>query len=336
MSETMQAAVIRAYGPPENLEIAQVPRPEPGPRDVLVRVVASSVNPVDVKQRSGAQRVVVPKAMPAILGMDVSGVVEAVGAEVTKFVAGDLVWSSPTHKRPGTWAEYVAIDESEVGLKPPSLDHEQAASLPLVALTAWECLVEGPGVKEGDKVLVQAGSGGVGTAAIQIAKYLKAEVATTCSERNHELVRSLGADVAIDYRTQDFWEVLPPQDHVLESIGPAAWAHAMQVLRRGGHMASITTGMPDFVKSYGPYLGVARTAWAMVSSMVVGRLRGVRVRHVLRDASGDKLDRLSQMVEAGRLKPVVEEVLPLEAIAEANRRVESGRTRGKIVVRVAQ
>jgi len=336
MNEMMRAAVITAYGPAENLQIAEVLKPEPGPKDVLVRVVASSVNPVDVKQRAGSQRVVVPKVMPAILGMDVSGVVEAVGAEVTKFTPGDLVWSSPSHKRPGTWAEYVVIDESEVGLKPESLDHEQAASLPLVALTAWECLVEGPGVKEGDKVLIQAGSGGVGTAAIQIAKYLNAEVATTCSGRNEELVRSLGADTVVDYTKQNYWEVLPPQDHVLESIGPSMWSHTMAVLRRGGHMASITTGLPGYVKRWGPYLGVARTGWAMFSSTVVGRLRGLTVRHVLRDASGDKLDRLAAMVAEGALKPVVEEVIPLANIAEANRRVESGRTRGKIVVRVSQ
>jgi len=331
---TMRAAVIDAYGPPENLRVGDVPRPSPGPRDLLIRVHASSVNPVDTKQRLGIQRVVVRKSMPAILGMDVSGVVEEVGSEVTRFAPGDAVWSSPTHTRPGCWAEFVCVAEDEVAPKPQHLSHTEAASIPLVGLTAWQCLVAGPGVTAGSKLLVHAGSGGVGTFAIQLGKHLGADVATTCSARNEELVRGLGADEVVDYRSTHFWEVLPPQDCVLESIGPTQWSRSMQVLAKGGQMASIATGMPMYVGRYGPYLGIAAVGWATVSSIVRGRLAGITVRHVLRPADGEMLARIGELMTQGVIRPVVEDVLPLSEIAEANRRVESGRTRGKIVVQV--
>jgi alcohol dehydrogenase len=333
---TMRAAVIDAYGPAENLRLAEVPMPIPGPRDLLVRVMASSVNPVDTKQRLGIQRVVVRKTMPAILGMDVSGIVEAVGAEVTRFAPGDAVWSSPSHTRPGCWAEYVCVLESEAAPKPPSLSHPEAASIPLVGLTAWECLVDGPGVRRGDKVLVQAGAGGVGTFAIQLARHLGAEVSSTNSPRNDELVLGLGAARTVDYRAENYWDVLPPQDHVLESIGPAMWGRSLQVLRRGGHMASIATGMPEYVGRFGPVFGVVAVAVAMGTSIARGALSGRRVRHVVRHAHGETLARIGALVEEGTVRAVVEDVLPLADIAEANRRVESGRTRGKIVVEVAQ
>ena len=268
--------------------------------------------------------------------MDVSGVVESVGAGVTRFSPGDEVWSSPAHTRPGSWAEFAVMGETEAAPKPRSLSHAEAASIPLVGLTAWECLVAGPGVQSGDRVLIQAGAGGVGTFAIQLARHLGAEVASTNSPRNDELVRSLGATHTVDYRSANYWEVLPPQDHVLESIGPTMWSNSMRVLRRGGHMASIATGMPQFVGRYGPYLGIVVLAAAAGASVLRGKLSGVRVRHVMRPADGEKLAAIGELVEQGAIKAVVEDVLPLSDIAEANRRVESGRTRGKIVVQVAQ
>ena len=331
---SMKAAVIDSYGPAENLRIGDVPMPTVGPSDVLVKVHATSINPVDTKQRLGIQRVVVRKTMPAILGMDLSGVVEAVGADVTRFQPGDEVWSSPSHKRPGTWAEYASVAEDELAMKPQALTHAEAASIPLVGLTAWACLMDGPPVNKGQRVLVQAGSGGVGTISIQLAKHLGARVATTCSGRNEELVRGLGADDVVDYQTSNYWEVLPKQHHVLESIGPTMWGHSMDVLERGGHMASIATGMPTFVKRWGPLFGVAVLAWAMGASLARGKLRGLTVRHVLRSASGEQLVRLGELVTAGTIRPVVEQVMPLADIVEANRLVESGRTRGKIVVQV--
>ncbi|MCO4769451.1 MAG: NADP-dependent oxidoreductase [Deltaproteobacteria bacterium] len=333
---TMRAAVIDAYGPADTLRIADVPRPTLRPKDLLVRVHASSVNPVDTKQRKGIQRVVVRKKMPVILGMDVSGVVEEVGPEVTRFKPGDEVWSSPAHDRPGTWAEFVAVDEAETAHKPSNISHVEAASLPLVALTAWECFVTGPPVQSGQRVLVQAGSGGVGTAAIQLAKHLGAHVAVTCSPRNEELVRGLGADQVVDYRTSNYWEVLEPQDHVLEAIGPSAWGTSLKVLKRGGHMASIATGMPTYVDRFGPYAGIVVMAGSMLRVKLAGIVGGKTVRHVLRPADGEMLARIGELVTAGAIKPVVEEAIPLADIAEANRRVESGRTRGKIVVQVVQ
>src|SRR6185437_4293406 len=175
--------------------IEEVARPVPGPRDVLIEVHAASVNPIDWKIRKGTQRGAIRPRFPAILGMDASGIVAATGRDVTRFRVGDAVYTSPTHRRPGTYAEYVAVDERAVARKPMSLSHQEAASLPLAGLSAWECLVRCARVGPGQKVLVLAGSGGVGSLGIQIAKLLGAEVAATCSARNVELVRSLGADI---------------------------------------------------------------------------------------------------------------------------------------------
>ncbi len=328
----MKAAVIDSYGAAENLRIRDLPMPSVRPSDVLVRVHATSVNPVDTKQRLGIHRLVVRKAMPAILGMDLSGVVEAVGVDVHRFQPGDEVWSSPSHRRPGTWAEFVSVYEGELALKPSSLSHIEAASLPLVGLTAWACLMEGPPVTPGQRVLVQAGSGGVGTVGIQLAKHLQAHVSTTCSARNEELVRGLGADEVVDYQTRNYWEVLPRQHHVLESIGPSMWRHSMDVLERGGHLASIASGMPAAVKRWGPTFGPIALAWGMAGALARGRREGLKVRHVIRKASGEQLGQLAELANAGTIRPVVERVLPLAGIVEANRLVESGRTRGKVVV----
>mgnify|MGYP001236035525 CR=1 FL=1 len=202
----MKAARIHGYGGPQVLVIDDVPPPQCGVDDVLVEVHASSVNPIDCKIRAGSQRGAVRLSLPARLGMDVSGVVVEVGSHVTGFVVGDEVWSSPHHKRQGTYAELIAIRADEVAKKPASMTHAQAASIPLVGLTAWACLVDAADLKAGESVLIEAGSGGVGCFAIQLAKHLGAHVATTCSGRNEELVRALGADTVVDYTKESFDE----------------------------------------------------------------------------------------------------------------------------------
>ncbi|MCA9609375.1 MAG: zinc-binding dehydrogenase, partial [Myxococcales bacterium] len=215
----MRAARIHAYGAPDVLQVDEVPDPEPGPRDLLVEVHASSINPVDYKIRSGGQRALIHYRLPWILGLDFSGVVRKVGAKVTRFQVGDEVYGSPTHRRPGCYAELLCVDERQAARKPRNMTHAEAASIPLVGMTAWGALVVQGRLRAGEKALITAGSGGVGSFAIQLAKSLGAHVATTCSARNAELVRSLGADEVIDYREQRVEEVLSGYDYVLDALG---------------------------------------------------------------------------------------------------------------------
>lgn len=331
----MKAARIHEYGDADVLRIEEVPEPTVRANDVLVRVHASSVNPVDYKIRSGSQRGAVRLKLPRILGMDVSGVVERVGPKVTDFVVGDEVWSSPSHKREGTYAEYVAIDAAQVALKPASMSHNEAASLPLVALTAWDCLVSAAKLKAGEKVFISAGAGGVGTVAIQLAKKLGAEVATTCSTRNVDFVKELGADVVVDYTTTELEDALSGYDVALESLGGEMHARTLSVLRRGGRLASINSGLPGATKKYGPNLGVA-----VVGCRVLGRkfsrvTRGVKTSMVVRKASGKNLAALASMVDEGAIRAIIADVFPLDRIADAHRAIETGRTRGKNVISIA-
>lgn len=331
----MKAALFHQYGDADVLRVEDVPDPTAGPRDVLIRVHAASVNPVDCKIRSGAQRALIHYRLPQITALDVSGEVIAVGARVTRFKVGDAVISSPTHRRPGTCAELVAIDESAVALKPARIDHFQGAALPLAGLTAWASLVDAMRVQPGQRVFIQAGAGGVGTIAIQLAKHLGAEVATTCSARNVGFVRSLGADRVIDYNAERYEQVLGEQDSVLESIGGEANARSLAVLKRGGRMSLVVSGIPEAVKKHGAYGGVAR-AIAAQAGFIVGAWwqKRVAVKMVVRPTDGAMLQRLADVVESGAVTPVVDAVLPLADIAEAHRRVESGRTRGKIVIQL--
>lgn len=331
----MKAVRFHRYGPPDVLVVEDAPKPTPGPRDVLIAVVAAGTNPVDHQVRAGVQRAVVPRRLPFVLGMDVSGVVEAVGTDVTEFAVGDAVFASPDHRRDGSYAEYVVVDASEVARKPTSITHAEAASLPLVGLTAWDCLVSVTRVQPGEKVLIQAGSGGVGTFAIQLAKHLGAEVSTTCSARNVELVTSLGTDHVVDHRSERFEDVLPPQDVVLESMGGDIRRRSLTLLRRGGRMASINPHMPQHVERWGPVLGIVTmlvaVLWVIVTQRVV---RGVRVSNVVRTANGEVLARIADLVDAGAIRPVIDQELPLEEAAEAHRYGETGRSRGKVVLRV--
>lgn len=329
----MRAARIHRYGPPEVLQVDDVPAPTPGPRDLLVDVHASSVNPVDVKIRSGGQRALIHYRLPWTLGLDFSGVVTAVGRDVTLFRVGDAVYGSPTHRRPGCYAEQLAVDERVVARKPRGLSHEEAASIPLVGLTAWDALVVKGRLKRGDRALVHAGSGGVGTFAIQLAKDLGAEVATTCSARNRQLVLSLGADRHVDYREERFEEVLEKQDFVLDALGGETRDRSLKVLKRGGHLSTMIGGFPAATKKYGVVLGAPIAVGQLASITLRGWLRGVGVHHVLRESSGALLAQITRRIEAGAIRPVVDRVFDLDEIAEAHAYSETGRARGKIVIK---
>jgi len=331
----MKAARIHRYGGPEVLVVEDVPVPEPAPGEVLVAVHASSVNPVDTKIRRGYQRAVVRRRLPTVLGMDLSGVVEAVGPGVEGFAPGDEVFASPNHRGDGTYAEYARVKVAELAPKPANLTHEEAASLPLVALTAWQCL-DGR-AQPGDRVLIQAGSGGVGTAAIQLAKHLGATVTTTCSGRNADLVRELGADSVVDYTQERFWEVLEPQDLALDALGGAERRRLRQVLRRGGRLVSVNSDLPALARRVGPYLGVVAAALKLAAAILWSRLsRNVRLTPVVRSPDGQALAHLARLTESGALRPIIDRVYPLEEIAEAHRYSESGRARGKIVIRIRE
>lgn len=332
----MKAVLIDGWGPPEVLRVAEVPDPTPGPRDVRVRVCAAAVNPVDWKIRSGGQRGLINYRFPWILGLDASGVVDAVGAAVTRFRVGDAVWSSPTHRRPGTYAELVCIDERQVGKKPARITHDEAASLPLVALTAYQCIVEKGHLRRGQTVFVHAGAGGVGSVAIQIAKHLGARVITSCSERNFELVRSLGADEAIDYTKPGALDRVRGVDLVLDSLGPAALATNLAMVRAGGRISNITVDVAEHLARWGVPLGLLSLGASMAWMYVWPLLRkGVRAQHVLKRSDGRQLDLIADMVDAGAIRPSIDRVLPLDAIQEAHRHSESHHARGKIVLHVA-
>jgi NADPH:quinone reductase-like Zn-dependent oxidoreductase len=328
----MRAFVVSRYKEP--LREADVPEPVVGERDVLVQVQAAGLNIVDEKIRAGAFKSFLRYELPQIMGSDVAGTVIGVGAKVRGFTVGDQVYSSPRSDRIGTFAERIAIDEADVALKPASITVEEAGSLPLVALTAWQALVERGTVQPGQRVLVHGGSGGVGTVAIQLAKHLGATVATTVSAGNAEFVRELGADTVIDYRNQDFEQLLDGYDLVLDNVGGENLVKSLRVLRPGGRAISIV-GPPDpaFAREIGasPVLRLAMTALSSKIRRQARRL-GVHYEFLLMHASGDQLRKITALVDDGVLRPVVGRVFDFDQTVEAMQSLGKGGFRGKAVI----
>ena len=331
----MKALAIRRYKAP--MEMMELPRPEPGPGELLVRVRAASVNPLDYKIRDGAVKVLLPFSFPLILGTDLAGDVEAIGPGVTRFKLGDAVYSRLDNDRIGAFAEYALVRESAAARKPARLDYAQAASLPLVGLTAWQALIESARLRAGQKVLIHAGSGGVGTVAIQLAKHLGALVTTTAGARNHSLVKSLGADVAIDYRTTRFEAVAEDQDVVLDTQGGDTLLRSFEVVKPGGVVVTIG-GRPDgkFARAWGlslPLVWILRFLNRKVDRQA--KEKSVRFQYLFMHASGEQLERIGALVDQGVINPILDKTFPLEAAANAISYVESGRAVGKVVIRVA-
>ncbi len=331
----MKALVIRGYRAP--MEMMELPRPEPGPGELLVRVRAAGVNPLDDKIRDGAVKVLLPFSFPLILGTDLAGDVEAVGPGVTRFTVGDAVYSRLDDERIGAFAEYALVRESAAARKPVRLDYVQAASLPLVGLTAWQALIDLAQLRAGQNVLIHAGSGGVGTFAIQLAKHLGARVATTASARNHTLVKSLGADVVIDYRTDRFETVVKDEDVVLDTQGGDTLLRSFEAVKPGGIVISIG-GRPDakFARAWGLSLPLV---WLLgfLNRKVdrLARQRRARFEFLFMHPSGEQLERIAALVDRGVIEPVLDKIYSLDAAAEAITYVKSGRTVGKVVIRVA-
>ena len=332
----MKAFIIDKYKSKDGGRIADMPEPEVRAGDVLVRVHAAGLNVLDSKIRTGEFKLLLPYRFPLILGNDAAGVVVKVGSKVKRFKVGDEVYARPDKDRIGTFAEFIAMDENDVALKPKSLSMEEAASIPLVGLTAWQALVEMADLKKGQKVFIQAGSGGVGTFAIQLAKHLGATVATTTSAANVELVKSLGADVVIDYKKDDFETKLKDYDVVLNSQDGKTLQKSLRILKPGGKLISIT-GPPDaaFAKELDApwYVEVLMSA---LSAGVRRKARRLKVGYsfLFMQANGRQLDRITSLIDAGTIRPVMDKVFPFEATKEALAYIETGRAKGKVVVKV--
>ncbi|MCI1554356.1 MAG: NADP-dependent oxidoreductase [Levilactobacillus sp.] len=336
MSNTMQAAVIHRYGQ-ASPTLETVSRPALRPTDVLVKIKAASINPVDLKIMAGELKLLLSYQMPLIIGSDFSGEIVAVGAQVTRFQVGDAVYGRPRKNRMGTFAEYLAIDPDDIALKPQNLTFVEAAAIPLVGLTSYQALHDLLHVQPGQRVLIQAGAGGIGTIAIQLAKHLGAQVATTTSSRNFELVRALGADRIIDYHQEDFATVLTDYDAVFDTLGGQSLESAFSVVKPGGQIISIS-GRPNarFAKAYGlPHWKQTLFRLATRRLSRLERQRDVRYQFLFMSPSGQELTQLTRLIEAGELQPVLDRTFTFQELAQALTYSRNGHAQGKIVVQIA-
>jgi NADPH:quinone reductase-like Zn-dependent oxidoreductase len=328
----MKAYLVSKYKRP--MAAGEAPEPTVGSHDVLVDIHAAGVNLLDAKVRDGEFKVFLPYKAPFVLGHDVAGVVSRVGSAVRPFSVGDEVYARPRDGRIGTFAERIAVHEDDLAIKPASLSMAEAASVPLVALTAWQALVERAHLKPGQKVLIHAGSGGVGTYAIQLAKHLGATVATTTGTSNVEWVRDLGADVVIDHRTQDFETVVRDYDVVLDSQGGETLAKSLRVLKPGGIAIGIAGPPdPDFARQLGRRFPL-QPVMALLSFKTrrAARRRGVRYSFLFMRASGAQLNEITKLIDAGAIRPIVERTYPFDEAPQALAHVEGGRSKGKVVI----
>src|SRR2546421_4696548 len=307
----MKAVVAHEYGAPEVLKLEEVSRPEPNEDEALVRVIASSVNPADPLTLSGKYAREFGTHLPLIPGYDIAGIVEKTGANVTKLKVGDTVYGYPNFG--GGWADYVTVKEFEVAPKPKSLNFVESAAVPMGALTAWQALVDVAKLQPGQTVLIHGGSGGVGSFAIQIAKARGAEVIATASTANQDLLKQLGANVAVDYTKTKFEDVAKDVDAVLDPVGKETLARSYGVVKRGGIVMSL----------------VARPDPAECAK------RGIRAAAISVHPDAEDLTEIARLIDAGKIKPVVTEVLPLSEAIAAQRQAETHHTRGKLVLRIA-
>ncbi|HMT97203.1 MAG TPA: NADP-dependent oxidoreductase [Ferruginibacter sp.] len=328
----MKAYQVNRYRKNEKMHLSEIAKPVINDNEVLVEIHAASVNLIDAKIRNGEFKMIMPYKPPFTIGHDVAGVVTQKGAKVSKFKIGDEVFASCK----GTFAEFITVNENDLALKPKNITMQEAASIPLVGLTAWQVLVEKGNLKKGQKVFIQAGSGGVGTIAIQLAKHLGAYVATTTSSANNDLVKSLGADLIIDYKTQDFETILKDYDLVLNSQDSKTLEKSMKVLKPAGKAISIS-GPPDV-----DYANEAGLNWLLKN---VIRLLSFKIKKIAKrlqvhysflfmKPNGKQLSEITALIEAGIIRPVIDKVFPFAETNEAMSYVEAGRAKGKVVVRV--
>ncbi|MCU5582430.1 NADP-dependent oxidoreductase [Bacillus toyonensis] len=331
----MRAMIIDRYGKVP-MRMTEVPTPKINEYEVLAEIHAASINPIDFKIRDGKVKMLLKYEMPLILGNDFSGVIVKVGAKVTNFKVGDEVYARPRKNKIGTFAEYIAIHENDIALKPNNLSFEEAASIPLVGLTSYQALHDIIQLQKGQKILIHAGSGGVGTFAIQLAKIMGATVTTTASEAGANLVTSLGVDEIINYKTEKFEDILKNYDAVFDTIGGATLEKSFNIIKSGGNIVSVS-GMPNarFGKEFGS--GFFKT---LLFSLASKKLTALEKKHnaqysfLFMKPSGDQLRTIANYIEAGQIKPVIDRVFPFEDAQKAMEYSESGRAKGKIIVKM--
>jgi len=330
----MRAFILERYGRKDGVRIGEMPEPELRDDDVLIQVHAAGVNLLDSKIRDGEFKLVLPYRLPLVLGSDVAGVVVRVGPRVRQFKAGDEVYARPDKDRIGAFAELIAVNEADLSIKPKTLTMEEAASIPLVGLTAWQALIEKAHLAKGQRVLIHAGSGGVGTFAIQLAKHVGAFVATTTSTANVDWVKRLGADVVIDYTKDDFENILSDYDVVINSLDAKTLNKSLRVLKPGGQLISISGPPdPDFAKELG-LSRFLRLVMRLLSYRIrkEAKSRKVSYSFLFMRASGDQLRQITSLIDSGVIRPVVDRVFPFESTREAMAYVDTGRAKGKVVV----
>lgn len=335
-NKTMKAFTLQRYSKTDRLELVEFPEPSLQENEVLVEIHSASVNQLDSKLKSGEFKMILPYKFPLILGHDIAGIVKKIGSKVQNFKVGDEVFSRLPDFHIGAFAEYVTINENFAALKPKNISMEEAASIPLVALTVWQALIEKANLKKGQKVFVQAGSGGVGTIAIQLAKHLGAFVATTTSEKNFELVKQLGADVVIDYKTQDFENILKDYDLVLNSQDQKTLEKSIRILKQGGKVISIS-GPPDvaFAKEIGlNFLMKFVISLLSRKTTKLAKKQNVNYSFLFMKANGNQLTEISKLIESGIIKPIVDKIFPFEQTNDALNYVESGRAKGKVIIKI--
>lgn len=308
----MKAAVIHSFGSPDVLDVEDIERPRPGRGEVLVRVHAASVNPVDYKMRAGKYPVLRQKDLPVVLGRDVAGEVAEPGPDVHRFIEGEKVYAmlDPDH---GGYAEYTIVNENDLAAMPQTLDYVEAAAVPLAAVTAWQGLFDCGELEPGQVVLIHGGAGGVGHFAVQFAKQRGATVATTVSAGDIEFARTLGADRVIDYRAERFEDVVGDVDLVFDLVGGDTQARSFRVLKRGGMLVS-TLAKPSEEEA---------------------AKRGVRVANYVAQPNGHELDEIGRLIDSGKVRPHVEAVYPLAEVRAAQQRLEREHAQGKVVLKVA-
>ena len=331
----MRSMVIDRYGKVP-MRLAELPTPEIGEYEVLAEIHAASINPIDFKIRDGKVKLLVKYKLPLILGNDFSGVIAKVGAKVTRFNVGDEIYARPRKSKIGTFAEYIAIHEDDIALKPKNLSFEEAASIPLVGLTSYQALTDILQLQKGQKILIQAGAGGVGTFAIQLAKFMGATVATTASEAGANLVKSLGADEIINYKSEKFEEILKDYDAVFDTLGGEMLEKSFEVLKSGGKIVSVS-GLPNarFGKESGSgFLKTLLFSAASHKLTALEKKHSVHYTFLFMKPSGEQLRIIATLIKSGKIKPVIDRVFPFEDAQEAMEYAESGRAKGKIILKI--
>ena len=332
----MKAMVINRYGKDVKLQAVDLPTPEMGDNDVLVEIHAASINPIDFKIRDGKVKLLLKYEMPLILGNDFSGVIAETGKNVKRFKVGDKVYGRPRKSRIGTFAEFISVHEDDIALAPSNITLMESAAFPLVGLTTWQAFHHVLHLKKGEKILIHAGSGGVGTFAIQLAKEMGAYVATTVSEKGYNLVRSFGADEIINYRKVDFEQIISGYDAVFDTLGGESLEKSFQVLKPGGKIVSVSA-VPNarFAEENG-YGLFKRILFSLVSKKITAleKKYDVGYHFLFMKPSGEQLSKIAKLIEEKKIVPVIDKVFTFDETQKALEYVETGRAKGKVIVKM--